>query len=90
MDWFTGEKGVLWHLKDLKEGDEVVIRLSDGMELKYRVTGNVVYRVEVAPVAEIVGPTSKDLATLITCEGVFSRAAQNYSDRRVVRAERVG
>lgn len=89
VDWFTGEKGVFWHLRDLKEGDELVVRLSDGMELKYHVTTNDVYPSASAPVAEIVGPTSKDTVTLITCEGTFNRAAQDYDKRRVVRAERV-
>lgn len=90
VDWYTGEKGVFWSLRDLKEGDEVVVRLSDGMELKYRVVSNVVYQAETAPVAEIVGETDNEAVTLITCEGVFNRGSQNYSDRRVVRAERIG
>lgn len=90
VDWYTGEKGVFWSLRDLKDGDEVMIRLSDGMELKYRVISNVVYKAASAPVAEIVGETDNEVVTLITCEGVFNRTSQDYSDRRVVRAERIG
>lgn len=90
VDWYTGERGVFWYLKDLKEGDEAALRLSDGMELTYRVTTSDVYKADAAPVAAIVGPLSRDTLTLITCEGVFNRGSRDYSDRRVVRAERVG
>lgn len=90
VDWYTGERGVFWYLKDLKAGDEANLRLSDGMELKYRVTTSTIYKADTAPVAEIVGPLTTDTLTLITCEGVFYRSSQDYSDRRVVRAERVG
>ena len=89
VDWFTGERGVFWGLRDLKEGDEVVVKLSDGMELKYKVVDNKVYPSAEAPVAEIVGPTSKDMVTLITCEGSFNRQSQDYDKRRVVTAERI-
>ena len=40
VDWFTGERGVFWGLRDLKEGDEVDVKHSDGMELKYKVVDN--------------------------------------------------
>lgn len=89
VDWYTGEKGIFWHLRDLKEGDEIVIKLSDGMELKYRVVRNDVYKTEEAPVAEILGETPREVVTLITCDGVFNKTTQDYSKRRVVRAERV-
>ena len=90
VDWYTGERGVFWYLRDAKEGDEITLRLANGMELRYRVTTTAVYKSETAPVAEIVGPLDTDTLTLITCEGVFNRRSQDYSDRRVVRAERVG
>ncbi len=89
VDWYTGEQGVFWYLRDLKEGDEIIVRMTDGTELKYRVTENKTYRASDAPVAEIVGPTPNEVVTLITCEGVFDRRSQDYNLRRVVRAERV-
>lgn len=90
VDWYTGEQGVFWYLRNLKEGDEVIVRMTDGTELKYRVTENKTYRASEAPVAEIVGPTPNEVVTLITCDGVFDRRSQDYDLRRVVRAERVG
>ena len=89
VDWYTGDRGVFWFLRDLKEGDEAEIQYSDGMVLKYRVTRIEVYGVNDAPVAEITGPTPSDTLTLITCDGVFQRSSQDYTQRRVVFAERV-
>lgn len=88
VDWFTGELGSFGRVKDLKTGDEVVIKLSDGMEMKYKVVSTNLYESAKAPVDEIVGRTEKDSLTFITCEGAFSRSAQDYSHRRIVRAER--
>jgi LPXTG-site transpeptidase (sortase) family protein len=89
VDWYTGEKGVFWHLRDVKEGDEIVLKLSDGMELKYKVVRNQVYKTNEAPVGEIVSETTEEVITLITCDGVFNKNTQDYSNRRVVRAERI-
>jgi LPXTG-site transpeptidase (sortase) family protein len=90
VDWYTGELGPFGRMKELKDGDDVLFRLSDGMELKYKVTQSTLYESAKAPVQEIVARTEKDSVTFITCEGTFNRAAQEYSHPRVVRAERVG
>ncbi len=90
VDWYTGQRGVFWFLRDLKEGDEAEVQYDDGMVLIYRVVRVEVYNTKDAPVAEITGPTVKDMLTMITCDGVFQRAIQDYTQRRVVFAERVG
>ena len=89
VDWFTGETAVFWGLRNLKGGEEIVLKLSDGMQLTYKVVDNKIYKTDAAPVAEIVGPSTKDIITLITCDGVFDSSSQEYNNRRVVRAERV-
>jgi LPXTG-site transpeptidase (sortase) family protein len=89
VDWFTGELGPFGRLKELKDGDEIVLKLSNGSEMKYLVTATTLYESAKAPVAEIVAKTEKDSITFITCEGTFDRRAQDYSHRRIVRAERV-
>lgn len=89
VDWFTGELGVFSRVKELKSGDEILLQLSDGMEMRYKVVSSDLYKTAEAPVDKIVGRTEKDSITFITCEGTFDRAAQDYSHRRVVRAERV-
>jgi LPXTG-site transpeptidase (sortase) family protein len=89
VDWYTGERGVFWFLRDLKEGDEAQVHYSDGTVLNYRITRVEVYGANDAPVAEITGPTSADRLTMITCDGVFQRSNGDYTQRRVVFAERV-
>jgi LPXTG-site transpeptidase (sortase) family protein len=89
VDWYTGEAGVFWYLRNLKEGDEAEVYYSDGMVLKYRVVRSEVYGADDAPVAEITGPTTTDTLTMITCDGVFSRSTHEYNQRRVVWAERI-
>ena len=89
VDWYTGELGVFGQVKELKDGDEILVKLSDGMEIKYKVVSTTLYKSADAPIDKIVGRTEKDSLTFITCEGTFDRGAQDYSHRRVVRAERV-
>ena len=89
VDWYTGDLGVFWFLRDLREGDEAEVHYSDGMVLKYRVFRVEVYGTGDAPVAEITGPTDKDQLTMITCDGVFQRSTRDYTQRRVVFAERI-
>jgi LPXTG-site transpeptidase (sortase) family protein len=89
LDYHNYGAAVFWRLKDLREGDIVEVRLADGSVLRYRVSLKLSYDARMAPVSEIVGPTSKEVVTLITCGGTFDSGSRNYSDRLVVRAERV-
>jgi LPXTG-site transpeptidase (sortase) family protein len=88
VDWYTKETGVFWNLKDMKNGDEVDIKLSDGTLYKYKVVANTVYKDEDAPIQEILGDTPQESITLITCAGDFDPKSQEYNNRRVVRAVR--
>jgi LPXTG-site transpeptidase (sortase) family protein len=89
VDWRTGEMGSFFRMKELKEGDEILVKISDGMEMRYKVVSSKLYESKEAPVTEITGVTPKDSLTFITCEGTFNQSARDYSHRRVVRAERV-
>jgi LPXTG-site transpeptidase (sortase) family protein len=89
LDYHNYGAAVFWRLKDLREGDIVEVRLADGSVLQYRVSLKLSYDARTAPVMEIVGPTSKEVVTLITCEGTFDSGSRNYSQRLVVRAERI-
>jgi LPXTG-site transpeptidase (sortase) family protein len=88
VDWYTKETGVFWNLKDMKNGDEVDIKLADGTVYKYKVVANTVYKDEDAPIQEILGDTPQESVTLITCAGDFDPRSQEYNNRRVVRAVR--
>jgi len=89
LDYRNYGAAVFWRLKELREGDIVEVRLADGSVLRYRVSLKLSYDARMAPVPEIVGPTSKEVVTLITCEGTFDSGSRNYSHRLVVRAERI-
>jgi LPXTG-site transpeptidase (sortase) family protein len=89
LDYHDYGAAVFWRLKELREGDIVEVRLADGSVLRYRVSLKLSYDARMAPVSEIVGPTSKEVVTLITCGGTFDSGSRNYSDRLVVRAERI-
>ncbi|HZU77012.1 MAG TPA: class F sortase [Dehalococcoidia bacterium] len=89
VDWFTGDIGVFYYLKNLDKGDEIDIVLQDGKKYRYSVTSNDLYDADSAPVDQIIGDTPVESVTLITCEGVFNRASAEYNKRRVVRAERI-
>ena len=89
LDYRNYGTAVFWRLKDLQEGDIVEIRLDDGSVLRYGVILKVSYDAPTAPVPEIVGPTTKEVVTLITCGGTFDSGSGNYSHRLVVRAERI-
>lgn len=86
VDWYTGQTGVFWKLKDLKDGDAVQLKLQDGKLYTYKVVANTVYKAASAPVEEILSDTPQEAVTLITCEGVFNKSLQEYDSRRVVRA----
>jgi LPXTG-site transpeptidase (sortase) family protein len=89
LDYHNYGAAVFWRLKELSEGDIVEMRLADGSVLRYRVSLKLSYDARMAPVSEIVGPTSKEVVTLITCGGTFDSGSRNYSNRLVVRAERI-
>lgn len=89
VDWYTGETGVFWNLKNLVKGDDIEIDMADGKKVHYTVTDTELYDDDAAPVDQIIGPTPVESVTIITCEGVFDRAAAEYNKRRVVRGERV-
>ena len=89
LDYRNYGAAVFWRLKELREGDIVEVRLADGSVLRYQVSLKLSYDARMAPVPEIVGPTSKEVVTLITCGGTFDSGSRSYSHRLVVRAERI-
>lgn len=93
VDWYPNITGVFWGLRNLAKGDIIKVRLEDGTEYTYKVTENWMVDADTAPVMEIMGPTDKEVVTLITCGGQFTRDPQtglgSYLSRRIVRAERI-
>jgi LPXTG-site transpeptidase (sortase) family protein len=89
LDYHDYGAAVFWRLKDLQQGDLIEVRLDDGSVLRYQVSLKLSYDARTAPVQEIIGPTSKEVVTLITCGGTFDSGSRSYSNRLVVRANRV-
>ena len=88
VDYHDYGPAVFARLKDLKKGDAVEVRLADGSVYDYQVVLSVTYPAATAPIQEIVGATSSEMITLITCTGTFDAATRQYSHRLVVRADR--
>jgi len=88
VDYHDYGPAVFARLKELDEGDVIELRLADTTVYRYRVVVSVVYPAAEAPFEDIVGATSRETVTLITCTGSFNAASRQYSHRLVVRAER--
>lgn len=89
LDYAGYGPAVFWRLGKLKYGERVEIVLSDGSMYRYEVTSTQTYTAASAPVYDIIGPTTYDAVTLITCAGRFQPATRQYEERLIVRARRV-
>jgi len=89
VDYHDYGPAVFAKLKDLKKGNAIEVHLADTTTLRYQVVVSVTYPAADAPFEDIVGPTSRETITLITCTGSFDAASRQYSHRLVVRAERI-
>ncbi|HWN33168.1 MAG TPA: class F sortase [Pseudonocardia sp.] len=79
---------VFYRLAQLRPGDEVVVRLSDGDRVRFRVDGVRHYPKLGFPTEAVYGPVPGSALRLITCGGSFDRAARSYLDNVVVYASR--
>ena len=89
LDYHNYGPAVFSGLNELENGDLVQVYLADGTVYRYEVVLSLSYSAETAPSEDIVGPTSREVITLITCAGSFDQASRRYSHRLVVRAERM-
>ncbi len=95
VDWYNVGSGggpggaVFWDLRNLEEGDLIEVRLQDGTVYQYQMTSRQQVDPATADIASIVGPTEREVITLITCGGSFNGETRHYDQRVVVRAERI-
>ena len=90
VDYWDVGPAVFFNLKELVDGDEIRVTGEDGSDYAYAVEW--VETFDVADltsetIADIVGPTSEQSLTLITCGGEFDYATGEYLSRMVVRAQ---
>jgi sortase (surface protein transpeptidase) len=89
VDYINYGPAVFWNLKDLEINDLIEVWLEDGTVYRYNVVAKDQIDADTAPVGEIVGPTPREVITLITCGGPWGGPTEQYLQRVVVRAERV-
>ncbi len=89
VDYYNYGPAVFWHVKDLTQGDVIEVRLFNGTLYQYSVISRRQYSASNAPILDIVGDTSTEVVTLITCGGIFDPSVGEYDDRIVVRAQRI-
>jgi LPXTG-site transpeptidase (sortase) family protein len=84
VNW-NGRLGSFYRLKELKPGDEIVVR-GDGKTVTYKVAWVRNFDPNM-DAADILGNEAGDqIATLITCGGVFDTSIGHHTERVVARA----
>jgi hypothetical protein len=81
---------VFFYLSRLRPGDRVVITRADGHTVTFTVDWLGSFPKSNFPTQSVYGPTSYPAFRLITCGGVFDRAAGSYHDNIVVFAHLTG
>ena len=94
VDWL-GRPAVFTRIKELVNGDVIVLVGDRGSRFTYEVLGcdDVECHLPLASrpdVDEFVGYSAFSHLTMITCEGEWDRIRRDYSHRRIVRARLVG
>ncbi|MFL6097558.1 MAG: class F sortase, partial [Blastococcus sp.] len=78
---------VFFRLRDVAAGDPVTVTRSDGTTMRFTVTRVARFPKGAFPTGEVYAPTPRAELRLITCGGVFDRAAHSYLDNVVVYAQ---
>ncbi len=81
--------GIFHRLRELKEGDEVVVTKGDGTRQRFTVTHTVQVEKDQLP-PDVFGGTAEPELRLITCGGTFDKTARSYRDNIVVYAGLAG
>ena len=75
---------VFEHLKQLRPGDLIEVRMSTGRTVKFSVDGSHVVTKALFPSKEVYGATPDAQLRLITCSEPFDPVAHSYTDNLVV------
>ncbi len=89
LDYWDVGPAVFFNLGQLTNGDMIEVIGEDEQVYTYVVRWSRLYDIATAPIDEIVGPTTIESLTLITCGDPFDYERGEYLQRLVVRAERV-
>ncbi|MGG4488029.1 sortase domain-containing protein [Metabacillus idriensis] len=86
VDSKTGP-AIFFNLKDLKQGDEIIVTDEKGTALTFIVKNQESYPRGSAPIDEIFQTVEGQNLNLITCSGTFNRSAGTHEERLVVFTE---
>lgn len=78
---------MFFRLRELQPGDEIRILDADGAVLRYTVQNREQTPKDALPVDRIWNDTGEPVLRLITCGGVFDRAAGSYRDNTIIYAD---
>jgi len=81
--------GIFFRLPELKKGDDVYIKRSDGTTAEFRVTEVQEYPKDQFPTDRVYGPTPDAELRLITCGGTFDSVTGHYLSNIIVYATQV-
>jgi LPXTG-site transpeptidase (sortase) family protein len=81
--------GVFLHLSEVKQGDLILVTLSNGAVKKFIVDSTTEAPKNAFPTAVVYGPTPTAQLRVITCDGIFNNATGHYLDNRIVFASLV-
>lgn len=84
LDWYGVKEAVFYFLASLKAGDRIYVRDDKGRDRAFVVTDQIACNWQNCPLQQIFGPSSETHLNLITCDGTFNRALQQYDKRLVV------
>lgn len=89
LDTADGKPGVFWNLRQLQDGDEVIVEYPYGKQQKFRVIHRETYPMDDAPMEHIFGTSTGARLNLITCNGLWQESVQTYNRRLVVYTEAI-
>jgi LPXTG-site transpeptidase (sortase) family protein len=78
--------GIFFRLPELKKGDDVYVKRSDGTTAEFRVTEVQEYPKDHFPTETVFGPTPDAELRLITCGGTFDSVTGHYLSNIIVYA----
>ena len=81
--------GIFFRLPELKKGDDVYVKRSDGTTAEFRVTEVQEYPKDHFPTDTVFGPTPDAELRLITCGGTFDSVNGHYLSNIIVYATQV-
>jgi LPXTG-site transpeptidase (sortase) family protein len=81
-----GVDGVFRYLADAEVGTELLLRMDDGSQARYRIAEISQYAKQDLPVERVFARSGDPVITLVTCGGTFQPSLRSYQDNVVAYA----